>query len=55
MANAAPQYATPVANLPDEDRIAFMTKVYQHLALAIVAFMGFEVLLFSTGFAGWFY
>ncbi len=55
MANAAPQYATPVASLAEDDRIAFMTRVYQHLALAIVAFIGFEFLLFSTGFAEWFY
>lgn len=55
MANAAPQYATPVASLAEDDRIAFMVRVYQHLALAIVAFIGFEFLLFSTGFAEWFY
>ncbi len=55
MAYPAPQASAPVIALPEQDRIAFMTKVYQHLGLALVAFMAFEFLLFSVGFAGWFY
>ena len=54
MSYAAPQQA-PVITLPEEDRIGFMVKVYRHLALAVVAFMAFEFMLFTSGFAEWFY
>jgi len=42
---------TPVASLEADARAAFLARVYQHLAAAIVAFVAFEVLLFSTGLA----
>lgn len=47
----APTHTQPVATRPDEVRAEFMTRVYQHLVGAIVAFMAFEVLLFATGIA----
>jgi len=55
MADTAPQYAPPVITLDEEDRVEFMVKVYQHLAVALVAFMAFEFLLFATGAAEWMY
>ena len=42
---------TPVAHLQETDRVAFMVKVYQHLGLAIGAFMAFEYLFFASGIA----
>lgn len=42
---------TPVASLDAEVRGEFVIKVYQHLLLAVAAFVGFEVILFSTGAA----
>ncbi len=42
---------TPVINASEEDRAAFLVKVYQHLALAVAAFVGFETILFMTGAA----
>ncbi len=42
---------TPVAHLDAEARAAFMVRVYQHLGAAIVAFLLFETLLFTTGIA----
>jgi uncharacterized protein len=48
MATPLPQ---PVATLEAEARGAFLVKVYQHLAAAVVAFVLFETLLFSTGLA----
>lgn len=47
----APTIPVPVATRPEAVRAEFMTKVYQHLIAAIVAFMGIEVLLFATGIA----
>ncbi|MGE3619251.1 MAG: Bax inhibitor-1 family protein [Acidimicrobiia bacterium] len=44
-------YPNPVATLEVEARGAFLVKVYQHLVAALVAFLAFEVLLFSTGIA----
>ena len=55
MANTAPQYAPPVITLGEDARITFMMKVYQHIGLALAAFMGFEFLLFTSGIAEWFY
>ena len=49
MAMAAP--LQPVASLEAEARSAFLVKVYQHLLAAVIAFMVFETLLFSTGVA----
>lgn len=42
---------TPVADLGAETRGAFLVRVYQHLALAVAAFIVFETLLFFTGLA----
>jgi uncharacterized protein len=42
---------TPVAYLDEQIRTTFIVKVYQHLALALVAFVAFEVVLFQTGLA----
>ena len=47
----SPATHTPVAHLQETDRVAFMVKVYQHLGLAIGAFMAFEYLFFATGIA----
>ncbi len=41
----------PVATLDAERRGEFVIKVYQHLALAVLAFVGFETILFQTGIA----
>jgi FtsH-binding integral membrane protein len=40
-----------VADLEAEARGAFLIRVYQHLGVAMAAFLAFEVLLFSTGLA----
>lgn len=50
MSMSAP-ISRPVAALDAEARGAFLTKVYQHLVAAVVAFVLFETLLFSTGLA----
>ncbi len=50
MAMANP-VATPVADLDPDTRAAFLGRVYQHLALAVAAFIVFESLLFFTGAA----
>ncbi len=42
---------TPVASLDAETRGEFVIRVYQHLLLAVLAFVGFETILFSTGAA----
>jgi uncharacterized protein len=42
---------TPVITLDDERRRTFMTKVYQHIALALAVFVGLEVALFNGGVA----
>ncbi len=42
---------SPVINAPEEDRVAFLVRVYQHLGLALAAFVVFETLLFMTGIA----
>ncbi len=55
MASTAPQYAPPVITLGEDARVTFMVKVYQHIGLAIAAFMGIEFLLFTTGVAEKFY
>ena len=46
---ASPQ--APVVTLPEENRVAFMIKVYQHIGLAIAAFIGIEIVLFASGLA----
>lgn len=55
MADMAPTYSPPVISLDEDARVTFMMKVYQHIGLAIVAFMGIEFLLFTSGIAEWFY
>ena len=50
MAMASP-LSTPVAALDEDTRGAFLVRVYQHLALAIAAFIVFESLLFFVGAA----
>ena len=50
MAMANPVSA-PVADLDPDTRAAFLGRVYQHLALAVAAFVVFESLLFFTGAA----
>lgn len=42
---------TPVIHADDETRSRFLIKVYQHLALAVLAFMAIETLFFVTGIA----
>jgi FtsH-binding integral membrane protein len=41
----------PVATLEAEARSAFLVKVYQHLLAAVIAFVLFETLLFTSGLA----
>lgn len=41
----------PVAQLDAEVRGEFVLRVYQHLLLAVLAFVGFEAVLFATGTA----
>lgn len=55
MADMAPTYAPPVITLGEDARVTFMMKVYQHIGLALAAFLGFEFLLFTSGVAEWFY
>lgn len=43
--------STPVALASEDVRAAFLVKVYQHLALAVGAFVAFEVMLFMSGIA----
>ncbi|MGF1600359.1 MAG: Bax inhibitor-1 family protein [Acidimicrobiales bacterium] len=41
----------PVAHADENTRAAFLVRVYQHLALAVAAFIVFETVLFITGIA----
>jgi FtsH-binding integral membrane protein len=50
MAYAEPTM-TPVITADENTRVAFLVKVYQHLALAVLAFVVFEAALFVTGLA----
>jgi FtsH-binding integral membrane protein len=43
--------ARPVAHLDAAARGEFVLRVYQHLLLAVMAFVGFETVLFTTGLA----
>lgn len=45
------QTMTPVIHADENTRVSFLVKVYQHLALAILAFIAFEAVLFVTGLA----
>ena len=49
--SAAAMVYRPVATHEDTVRSDFVIRVYQHLALAIAAFVAFEVLLFNLGVA----
>ena len=49
--SAAPPSYQPVADLDERTRSDFIVRVYQHLALAIVAFVAFEAFLLATGIA----
>jgi uncharacterized protein len=50
MATAPPTY-TPVATLDEATRSEFLSRVYQHLLAAVVAFVAFEALLINLGIA----
>ncbi len=41
----------PVASLDDQSRADFIVRVYQHLLVAVAAFIGIEALFFTTGVA----
>ena len=41
----------PAINADEDVRSAFLIRVYQHVALAVLAFMAFETVLFVTGLA----
>lgn len=45
------QYSTPVAQAEENVRSTFIRKTYQHLALAILAFVGLEFLLLKSPIA----
>ena len=45
------QTSTPAVNLPEEDRAAFVIRVYQHVLAAVGAFVAIEALFFMTGVA----
>ncbi len=48
---AAPAHPIPVASLDVDAHGTFLIRVYQHLAVAVLAFVAIEALLFSTGIA----
>ena len=50
MATAPPSY-TPVATLDEATRSEFLSRVYQHLLAAVVAFVAFEAFLINLGIA----
>jgi hypothetical protein len=54
MAYAEPTM-TPVIHADENTRVTFLVRVYQHLALAVAAFVVFETALFITGVAERFY
>jgi uncharacterized protein len=45
------QTHTPAVHLPEEDRAAFVIRVYQHVLAAVAAFVAIEALFFMTGVA----
>jgi FtsH-binding integral membrane protein len=51
MAYASPLSNSPVIHADEDTRGAFLVRVYQHVALAVVAFMAFETVLYMTGAA----
>lgn len=42
----------PAIEAPEIDRVTFVGQVYQHVALALAAFVAFETIFFVTGIAG---
>lgn len=46
-----PSTMVPVIEAGEDARAAFLVKVYQHVALAVLAFVAFETVLFVTGIA----
>jgi len=48
---AAPARSRPAAQAAPDERGAFISRVYNHLVGSILAFIGFEFLLFKTGVA----
>lgn len=42
---------TPVIHADEQTRASFLVRVYQHLGLAVAAFIAFETLLFVSGIA----
>ena len=50
MATAPPSFQ-PVANLDEKSRSDFIVRVYQHLVLAVLAFVAIEALFLNTGIA----
>ena len=51
MVNYSQPTMSPVINGTEDDRGAFLVRVYQHLGLAVGAFIVFETILFMTGIA----
>ncbi len=47
----AQRSTTPVIHADENTRVTFLVRVYQHLALAVAAFVAFETILFMTGIA----
>lgn len=45
------QTQTPAISLPEDDRAAFVMRVYQHVLAAVGAFVAIEALFFMTGVA----
>lgn len=43
---------TPAIHAPETDRATFVAMVYQHVAMAVAAFVAIETVLFVTGVAG---
>ncbi len=51
MAYSSPPTMTPVIHADEATRSQFLVRVYQHLGLAILAFIGFETILYRSGIA----
>ncbi len=51
MAYASPLSNAPVITADEQTRADFLVRVYQHVGLAVVAFMAFETVLYMTGAA----
>jgi hypothetical protein len=51
MDNYSTTFGNTAANAMPAERASFIRKTYLHLAIAILAFIGLEVVLFRTGAA----